>query len=58
MRDPREELGDKIGIYAYLHTPVPFGQLVDLHMEQMILFPDRELDPTTGKKVKSEQGHN
>jgi hypothetical protein len=52
MRDPREELGDKIGIYAYLHIPVPFGQLVDLHLEQMKQFPDRDLVPKTGKKVK------
>jgi arylsulfatase len=53
MRDPREELGNKIGIYPYLHTPVPFGQLVQLHLEQMQQFPDRKLDPKTGKEVKT-----
>ena len=53
MRDPREELGDKVGIYPYLHTPVPFGQLVDLHLEQMKEFPDRKLDPKTGKEIKT-----
>jgi arylsulfatase A-like enzyme len=52
MRDPREELGDKVGIYPYLHTPVPFAQLVDLHKEQMTQFPDRQLDPKTGKEIK------
>jgi arylsulfatase len=51
MRDPREEVGGKIGIYPYLHTPVPFGQLVQMHLEQMQQFPDRQLDPTTGKEV-------
>ena len=53
MRDPREELGDKVGIYPYLHVPVPFGQLTDLHLEQMKQFPDRQLDPKTGKEVKA-----
>jgi arylsulfatase A-like enzyme len=52
MRDPREELGDKVGIYPYLHIPVPFAQLVDLHKEQMTQFPDRQLDPKTGKEIK------
>jgi hypothetical protein len=52
MRDPREELGDKVGIYPYLHMPVPFSQLTDLHLEQMKQFPDRQLDPKTGKEVK------
>jgi hypothetical protein len=52
MRDPREELGDKIGIYPYLHTPVPFGQLVQMHLEQIEEFPDRVLDPVTGKEVE------
>ena len=55
MRDPREELGNKIGIYPYLHTPVPFGQLVQSHLEQMQQFPDRKLDPKTGKEVKSQR---
>jgi len=55
MRDPREELGDKVGIYPYLHTPVPFGQLVDLHLEQMKQFPDRKLDPKTGKEVSPDK---
>ena len=53
MRDPREELGDKVGIYPYLHTPVPFGQLVQSHLEQMQQFPDRQLDPKTGKEVET-----
>lgn len=52
MRDPREQRGDKVGIYPYLHTPVPFGQLVELHMEQMKKYPDRILDPKTGKEIK------
>jgi hypothetical protein len=52
MRDPREELGDKSGIYPYLHTPVPFGQLVQMHLEQIEEFPDRVLDPVTGKEVE------
>ena len=55
MRDPREELGDKVGIYPYLHTPVPFGQLVELHLEQMKEFPDRKLDPKTGKEVSPDK---
>ena len=38
MRDPREELGDKVGIYPYLHAPVPFGQLVDLHKYRLLRF--------------------
>ena len=33
MRDPREEIGDKVGFHPYLHTPVPFGQLVEPHLE-------------------------
>jgi len=53
MRDPREEIGDKVGIYPYLHAPVPFGQLVQSHLEQMQEFPDRKLDPKTGKEVKT-----
>ncbi len=53
MRDPREDLGKKIGIYPYLHIPVPFGQLVQAHLEQMQQFPDRKLDPKTGKEVKA-----
>jgi arylsulfatase len=52
MRDPREELGNKVGIYPYLHVPVPFGQLTELHMEQMKKYPDRKLDPKTGKEIK------
>jgi arylsulfatase len=52
MRDPREELGDKVGIYPYLHTPVPFGQLVQMHLEQIEEFPNRVLDPVTGKEVE------
>jgi hypothetical protein len=32
--------------------PVPFGQLTDLHLEQMKKYPDRQLDPKTGKEVK------
>jgi arylsulfatase len=53
IRDPREEIGNKLGIYPYLHTPVPFGQLVQLHLEQMQQFPDRKLDPKTGKEVET-----
>ena len=53
MRDPHEELGNKIGIYPSLHTPVPFGQLVQSHLEQMQQFPDRKLDPKTGEEVKT-----
>lgn len=52
MRDPREEIGNKVGIYPYLHAPVPFGQLVQAHLEQMQQFPDRKLDPKTGKEVE------
>jgi hypothetical protein len=44
MRDPRD-----------LHTPVPFGQLVQLHLEQMLQFPDRKLDPKTGKEVETQK---
>jgi len=53
MRDPREEVGDKVGIYPYLHTSVPFSQLVQMHLEQMQEFPDRKLDPKTGKEVET-----
>ncbi len=53
MRDPREELGDKIGIYPYLHTPVPFGQLVQMHLEQIEEIPDRVLDPVTGMEIET-----
>ena len=53
LRDPREEVGDKVGIYPYLHAPVPFGQLVQMHLEQIKKFPDRVLDPVTGKEIKT-----
>ena len=53
LRDPREEIGSKIGIYPYLHTPVPFSQLVQSHLELMQQFPDRKLDPKTGKEVET-----
>ena len=55
MRDPREEVGNKIGIYPYLHTSVPFGQLVQSHLEQIQQFPDRKLDPKTGKEVETQR---
>ena len=53
LRDPREEVGNKIGIYPYLQFIVPFGQLVQAHLELMQQFPDRELDPKTGKEVEA-----
>ena len=53
LRDPREEVGKKIGIYPYLQFIVPFGQLVQAHLELMQEFPDRELDPKTGKEVEA-----
>lgn len=53
LRDPREEVGDKVGIYPYLHAPVPFGQLVQMHLEQIKKFPNRVLDPVTGKEIKT-----
>ena len=54
-RDPREEVSSKIGIYPYLHTSVPFGQLVQVHLDQMQEFPDRKLDPKTGKEIEAER---
>jgi len=53
LRDPREEVGNKIGIYPYLQFIVPFGQLVQAHLELIQQFPDRELDPKTGKEVEA-----
>ena len=33
----------------------PFGQLVQVHLDQMQEFPDRKLDPKTGKEIEAER---